>query len=83
MSSGAKSNVINISDFKARALQLIAEIAKKGKEYVITKKGIPVARVTPFRRRHGPHLGSLQGMIEIQSDIVHYDSSSEWELLKK
>lgn len=47
----AKNSVINISEFKARALQLIAEIAKNGTECIVTKKGVPVARVTAFRKK--------------------------------
>lgn len=78
-----KDRTINVSDFKAKALQFIAEVSKKGREYVITRKGIPVARVLPFQKRVEHRLGSLKGLIEIHGDIVHFDTSEDWEVLSK
>ena len=38
---------INVSRFKAECLGLLTEVAESGQELVITKRGRPVARVTP------------------------------------
>ena len=38
---------IAASDFKARCLALLDDVAKKGHELVVTKRGRPVARVLP------------------------------------
>ena len=38
---------INASRFKAECLGLLDEVAETGQELVITKRGRPVARVTP------------------------------------
>jgi len=38
---------INASRFKAECLGLLDEVADTGQELVITKRGRPVARVTP------------------------------------
>ena len=78
-----KGGSINISDFKARALELISEIAKKGKEYTITRRGVPVAKVVPYKTTPRNRSGSLKGQIEIRGDIVHFDTSSDWEVLGK
>ena len=77
-----KTDWINISEFKAKALQLIAETAQKGKEHVITKKGVPVARVVPFKTRTGSRQDSLKGLIEVKEDLVNLNFSSHWDVLK-
>jgi prevent-host-death family protein len=74
---GAKS--VGISEFKAKALRMIDETARKGTEYVITKKGKPVARVIPLASSHPSLKGSMKGLIEIRGDIVEFDSTSLWE----
>jgi prevent-host-death family protein len=38
------------TEFRARAFALLAEIAASGDEIVITKRGVPVARVVPYTR---------------------------------
>ena len=75
---------INISEFKAKALRLIEETAQKGKCYIITKKGIPVAQVIPIEASgvRKSSYGSLKDFIEIKGDIVHFDSSNEWDVLR-
>jgi len=79
--SFSKAQLINISQFKAEALKLLADTAEKGKEYVITKKGLPIARVVPFATKSGTRRGSLKGLIEIKGDIVNFDTSADWEVL--
>jgi prevent-host-death family protein len=75
---------LRISDFKARCLKLLEETRRRGKSYLITKKGIAVARVTPVQKKRGTsRWGSLKGLAEIQGDIVHVDTSADWEVLKK
>jgi prevent-host-death family protein len=74
---------ISISEFKAKALALIAETAKKGREYIVTKNGVPVAKVSPIKPiKVGSRRGSLKGLAEIRGDIVHFDTSEDWEVLK-
>jgi prevent-host-death family protein len=54
-------------EFKAKCLALLDEVAASGRELVVTKRGRPVARVTPIRdeRRR-----SLRGSIVFEKDIV-------------
>lgn len=70
---------ISVSEFKAKALQFLADTLKKGKQYILTKNGVPIARVIPFRDTRGPRQGSLKGLLTIKGDIVHFESSSDWE----
>ncbi len=75
---------IKISDFKTHCLRLLDETGKKGKEYTILKKGIPLARVVPVRRpKKIVRKGSLKGLATLEGDIVHVDSSKDWDVLKQ
>ena len=42
---------IKASEFKAKCLKLMDEVAESGDEIVITKNGKPVAKLTAFRER--------------------------------
>ncbi|MGD9903297.1 MAG: type II toxin-antitoxin system Phd/YefM family antitoxin [Vicinamibacterales bacterium] len=61
---------ISAGEFKARCLALMDEVQRSGGEYVITKRGVPVARLLPARVERRPLLGSLKGSVVAQGDIV-------------
>ena len=42
---------IKASEFKAKCLKLMDEVAENGDEIVITKNGKPVAKLTAYRER--------------------------------
>ena len=42
---------MSATEFRAKCLGLIDEVAETGREIVITKRGRPVARLVPFRRK--------------------------------
>lgn len=82
MKSPSSGVGLNITEFKARCLRLLAETGRKGKSYVITKRGTPIARVVPFEKRQGSRRGRLKGLATIQGDIVHFETTADWEVLK-
>ena len=43
--------MIKASEFKAKCLKLMDEVAENGEEIVITKNGKPVAKLTAYRER--------------------------------
>ena len=43
--------MIKASEFKAKCLKLMDEVAANGEEIVITKNGKPVAKLTAYRER--------------------------------
>ena len=43
--------MIKASEFKAKCLKLMDEVAENGEEIVITKNGKPVAKLTAFHER--------------------------------
>ncbi len=68
---------MNASDFKARCLALLDEIAERGEEITILKRGRPVARLVPVLPETYPQL-SLRGTVDILGDIVN-SPQEEWE----
>ena len=54
---------------------------ERGTEYVVTKRGKPVARLVPIGGGLSTLRGVLKGEIEVLGDIVHNDWSSEFEAL--
>ena len=60
---------INASDFEARCLKLMDEVADNGVEIVITKDGHPVSRLIPYRGKPETLFGIDRGRLEILGDI--------------
>lgn len=59
------------SEFKAKCLALMDEVARTGQTVVITKNGRPVAELRAHRppRARSP-IGLHRGKLQIQGDIV-------------
>ncbi len=72
---------VTATDFKAKCLALLDEVAKTGELIVITKHGRPVAQVSPASP--SPHRypqESLFGTVETVGDIVEPAIPAEaWE----
>lgn len=64
------SREIPAGEFKARCLALMDEVQRSGGEYVITKRGVPVARLLAASAEHRPLLGSLTGTATTVGDVV-------------
>jgi prevent-host-death family protein len=61
---------IKASEFKAKCLQLMDEVAESGDIIVITKNGQPVAQLAPVVSRPATLAGSHKSKISIVGDIV-------------
>jgi len=77
--SGVPHRTIGVAEFKARCLELIEAVGTRGDELTITKRGQPIARVTPVGRAHDPLRGMLRDRLTIHGDIVQVDWTKEWE----
>ncbi len=66
------------SEFKAKCLQLMDEVADGGGEIVITKNGKPVSRLVPYRERPKSLFGVDRGRMKIVGDIIS-PIDVEWE----
>ncbi len=74
MDAGADTSggprTMKASEFKARCLQLMDEVADGRGEIVITKYGRPVSRLVPYRERPKSLFGAGRGRMKIAGDIT-------------
>ena len=73
----ANTRTIKASEFKAKCLKIMDEVAESGEEIIITKHGRPVSRLTPYREKPKSLFGRGKGMIQIHGDIVE-PMPAEW-----
>lgn len=71
---------IKASEFKAKCLKLMDEVAETGEEIVITKNGRPVARLVPCRAKFEEFFGADKGKLEILGDIISPIDDADWEV---
>ena len=72
-----KVREIAAGEFKAKCLQLMDQVRDEGIELVITKRGIPVARLVPPETRKDSPFGWMKGTFRITGDIVD-SQPDEW-----
>ncbi len=73
-----KESTLGASEFKAKCLGLLDEVAK-GSTLIITKRGRPIAKVSPLSTPAKSLRGSWKGVVKIKGDIVNFNESGEWE----
>ena len=69
---------IKASEFKAKCLKLMDEVAESGEEIVITKHGRPVSKLAPYREKPKAPFGRHRDIIQIIGDITE-PIDVEWE----
>lgn len=74
---------MGISKFKSHALQILDQVAKTQEIIVITKRGKPLAQITPYRT---PDLNSTPGRLAdalvFEKDIISPLGDEMWEACK-
>jgi prevent-host-death family protein len=72
-----------ISEFKAKCIALLRDAQRTGESILVTRRGQPIARVEPVREVHSERpLGIFRGRMKVRGDIVHADTSADWEALE-
>jgi len=74
---------IAISKFKATTLAVLEQVQKTGQPVVVTKRGRPVAQVSPPPPPDSPKksgYGCMAGTTEILGDIVEPLGAEDWEV---
>lgn len=71
---------MNVSDFKAHALQVISDVAELHENLILTKRGKALAEIIPYK----PHKsvatpGKLASALVQEKDIVSPFEGSLWE----
>jgi prevent-host-death family protein len=66
---------IPASKFKAQCLAILDSLTPEG--IIVTKHGVPVARLIPIRRESESLIGSLKGKITIHGDL--HSTGEAWD----
>ena len=74
-------NSIKASEFKAKCLSLMDEVAYTGEPLVITKNGKPVATLVPYGEKRRTVAGLHAGALRVQGDIVS-PLDDPWEAME-
>ena len=62
---------IAVTEFKARCLSLLEDVARSGQPLVVTKRGKPLARVVPTSDAATIHpQDTLSGTVRIRGDLI-------------
>ena len=74
---------IQASEFKAKCLALMDQVARTGETIVVTKNGKPVAELRPHRppRVKSP-LGLHKGRSMILGDVIEPINTKAWKALR-
>ena len=73
---------ISKSRFKARALEYFREVERTGQDLVITDRGKPVLKVSPYRRDPSAALKALRGSVLRYDDPMEPVGLEDWEALR-
>ncbi|SPF45123.1 Prevent-host-death family protein [Candidatus Sulfopaludibacter sp. SbA4] len=75
-----KTRVIGATEFKAKCLALLDEVNEQGSTITVTKRGRPVATISPARKKAWKSpAGILTGKVKILGDIVNANIWDEWD----
>jgi prevent-host-death family protein len=70
------------SEFKAKCLAVMDEVAKSGQAVVVTKNGKPLVELVPHQAKQKRSLvGLLKGDLVIKGDIIS-PIDVEWDAMK-
>lgn len=72
------AGTINASEFKAKCLALMEAVRDRGVEYVVTKRGKPIAKLVPVGTMAPDPFGFMGGTVLEEHDIVSPDHDA-WE----
>ncbi len=73
---------IRASEFKAKCLALMDEVARTGRPLLVTKNGKPVAELRPHTAPGKDAFGIWKGRLLVKGDIVS-PVDADWEALKE
>ena len=74
---------MGISKFKSHALKILDQVSKTQEIIVITKRGKPLAQITPFRNSDmNPEPGKLSDALIFEKDIISPLGEEMWDACK-
>jgi len=75
---------VSVTEFKAKCLAMLDDLNEHGGTITITKRGRPLATVTPPRRAAwtSPE-GAWVGKVKILDDLEKLDMSELWDVVRE
>ncbi len=61
---------IAASEFKAKCLNLMDQVAQTHEPLTITKHGVPVAKLVPVEKESAPLFGYLRDSVKVNGDLL-------------
>ena len=74
-----KEITLPVTEFKAKCLRLLDDVASKGDRIVITKRGRPLARVERIEEPKASLRGTWKGRVKIKGNVVNFHDDP-WEV---
>ena len=68
---------IKASEFKAKCLHLMDVVNETNEEFIITKNGVPVSRLVPYRAKQTTLFGLHKD--QIKSSEAIYSTDETWD----
>ena len=68
---------IPAGEFKAKCLDLLDKVKERREEYIITKRGVPFAKLTPVEPRAGTLWGFMRGTV-LKPDVFLEPNDEPW-----
>ncbi len=69
---------VSAKEFKTHCLKLMDKAQKKQESFIITKRGVPVAKLVPYEEVPIPIFGFMAGSSEIKENIIQ-PIEEKWE----
>tara|TARA_B110000305_G_C19338280_1_gene587728 strand:- start:891 stop:1127 length:237 start_codon:yes stop_codon:yes gene_type:complete len=73
---------ISVSEFKAKALGVLDQVFQTKEEIIVTKRGMPIAKVIPFFSKDTDCSDRLKDYLIEEVDVVTPMGSGDWESAK-
>ena len=74
---------IKASEFKAKCLALMDEVARTGEPIQVTKNGKPIVELRPVSTARAPSpFGLHRGRLEVLGNIMEPVDPDDWDALK-
>ena len=72
------TKTVKASEFKAKCLGLMDEVASTGEEIIVTKNGKPITRLVPYKKIPETLVGLHKGQWTLNDDLVE-PLNENWE----
>jgi prevent-host-death family protein len=80
---GKRTRIVPAGEFKAKCLALLDEVGELDEEVIVTKRGVPVAKLVPVERKRPDDWPwpDLSHLVTYIGDVVS-PIDIEWEAMK-